>query len=136
VSHPDGLPDLFVDRSLGRLRVPRGLRAAGLQLVTLAEHYGIPDDENVEDATWLRDIGLLGWAVFMKDAEIRRRRAEQQALVDGQVRAFCLTRQDLPADEMIARFLRSLPAITAACANPGPFIYAVQTNRIERLRID
>jgi len=136
VSHPDGLPDLFVDRSLGRLRVPQGLRAAGLQLVTLAEHYGIPDDENVEDATWLRDIGLLGWAVFMKDAEIRRRRAEQQALVDGQVRAFCLTRQDLPADEMIARFLRSLPAITAACANPGPFIYAVQANRIERLRID
>jgi hypothetical protein len=136
VSHPAGLPDLFIDRSLGRLRVPQGLRAAGLRLVTLAEHYGIPADENVEDTTWLRDVGQLGWAVFMKDAEIRRRRTEQRALIDGQVRAFCLTRQDLPADEMIARFVANLPAITAACAKPGPFIYAVQAKRIERLRID
>ena len=135
MSHPAGLPDLFIDRSLGRLRVPQGLRAAGLRLVTLAEHYGIPADENVEDTTWLRDVGQLGWAVFMKDAEIRRRRTEQRALIDGQVRAFCLTRQDLPAAEMIARFVANLPAITAACTKPGPFIYAVQAKRIERLRI-
>ena len=53
MSHPDGLPDLFIDRSLGRLRVPAGLRGAGLRLRTLAEHYGIPEDENVEDITWL-----------------------------------------------------------------------------------
>jgi hypothetical protein len=136
VSHPEELPDLFIDRSLGRARVPRGLRAAGLRLVTLSEHYGIPADENVQDTTWLRDVGQLGWAVFMKDAEIRRRRAEQRALIDGQVRAFCLTRQDLPADEMITSFLGSLPAIPAVCADPGPFIYAVQATRIERLRLD
>ena len=35
MSHPDGLPDLFIDRSLGRLQVPAGLRSAGLRLVTL-----------------------------------------------------------------------------------------------------
>jgi hypothetical protein len=42
VSHPDRLPDLFIDRGLGRLKVPAGLRSEGLRLVTLAEHYGIP----------------------------------------------------------------------------------------------
>jgi hypothetical protein len=42
VSHPDRLPDLFVDRSLGRIQVPALLRRAALRLVTLAEHYGIP----------------------------------------------------------------------------------------------
>jgi hypothetical protein len=135
VSHPDGLPDLFIDRRLGRLRVPAGLRAVGLRLVTLAEHYGVPADENIEDTTWLREVSELGWAVFMKDGEIRRRRAEQNALIDGKVRAFCLTRQDLRADEMVARFLDNLPAITSACAEPGPFIDAVQANRIERLKI-
>jgi hypothetical protein len=135
VSHPAGLPDLFIDRSLGRLRVPQGLRAAGLRLVTLAEHYGIPADENVKDTTWLRDAGQLGWAIFMKDGEIRRRPTERQALVDGGVRAFCLTRQDLPADEMVTWFLRNLPAITAACREQGPFIYAVQSSRLDRLRI-
>ncbi len=42
MSHPDGLPDLFLDRSLGRVRVPALLRAAGVRLVTLSERYGIP----------------------------------------------------------------------------------------------
>jgi hypothetical protein len=135
VSHPDGLPDLFIDRSLGRLQVPAGLRGAGLRLRTLAEHYGIPEDENVEDTTWLTDVGQLGWVVFMKDGEIRRRQAEQRALIAGGVRAFCLTRQDLGASEMVARLLDNLPAIVAACAEAGPFIYAVQATRIDRLRI-
>lgn len=107
MSHPAGLPDLFIDRSLGRLRVRQGLRAAG----------------------------QLGWAIFMKDGEIRRRPAERQALVDCEVRAFCRTRQDLPAEEMVTRFLRNLPAITAACSEQGPFIYAVQSSRLDRLRI-
>jgi hypothetical protein len=49
------LPDLFIDRSLGRLRVPAGLRAVGLRLVTLAEHDGVPADKNIEDTTWLRE---------------------------------------------------------------------------------
>jgi hypothetical protein len=43
--HPDGLPELFLDRSLGRRQVPDLLRAAGLRLRTLAEVYGIPADE-------------------------------------------------------------------------------------------
>ena len=45
MSHPDELPDLFIDRSLGRIKVPALLRAEGLRLVTLAEHYGVPADE-------------------------------------------------------------------------------------------
>jgi hypothetical protein len=53
VSHPDALPDLFLDRSLGRIKVPQLLRDAGLRLVTLAEHYGVPADEAVVDEEWL-----------------------------------------------------------------------------------
>jgi len=129
-------PDLFIDRSLGRLRVPAGLRAAGLRLATLAEHDGMPADEDVDDTTWLHDVGqLVGWTVFMKDSGIRRRRAEQAALVDGGVRAFCLTRQDLRAEEMVRRFLNNLAALTAACAEAGPFIDAVHVNRIDRLQL-
>ncbi len=45
MSHPDGPPDLFLDRSLGRKKVPEGLR-----LITLAEHFGIPHDE--PSRTW------------------------------------------------------------------------------------
>ncbi|MGH3770194.1 MAG: hypothetical protein ACRDRW_02135 [Pseudonocardiaceae bacterium] len=47
--HPDGLPELFIDRSLGRRQVPDLLRASGLRLRTLAEVYGVPADEDIQD---------------------------------------------------------------------------------------
>lgn len=77
---PNGEPFVFVDRSLGRLQLPRLLRASGIQLVTLAEHYGIPADEAVEDATWIAEVAQQGWILFMKDERIRRRPAERRAL--------------------------------------------------------
>jgi hypothetical protein len=135
VSHPDGLPDFFVDRSLGRVRVPALLRAAGLRLVTLSERYGIPADETVPDDQWLKDAGERGEAVLMKDARIRYRPAEKAALVTYAVRCFCLTGGNRTGDEMAACFLDNLDAITTACAERGPFIFAVQRRRIERLSL-
>lgn len=132
VSHPARLPDLFIDRSLGRLQVPLLLRAAGLRLVTLAEHYGIPADERVADTTWLADV-RIGWVVLMKDENIRRNNAERMAVKRYAVRCFCLTRQNLTARDMADRFLQNLSAMERACSEPGPFIYAVYENRILQL---
>ena len=133
MSHPDGLPDLFVDRSLGRIKVPELLRAEQLRLVTLAEHYGIPADESVADVDWLKLAGTRNWTILMKDEAIRRNQLERRAVKAFQVRCFCLTRQDLSAQEMARRFVDNLPAMVRACSQPGPFIYAVHANRIERL---
>jgi hypothetical protein len=80
VSHPAGLPDLFIDRSLGRIQVPTLLRAAELRLVTLAEHYGMPADEKARDATWLQLAGERGWVALMKDSHLRFNRAEREAV--------------------------------------------------------
>lgn len=135
MSHPAGLPDLFLDRSLGRIKVPGLLRAAGLRVITLAEHYGIPADEDVADEEWLELAGANGWAVFMKDARIRYKRAEREAVRAFGVRCFCLSSQQLTADQMAARFLGSLDAIAEACADDGPFIYSVHSNRIVRLAL-
>jgi hypothetical protein len=85
-----GSPHFFVDRSLGRIRVPGRLRAAGWELTTLAEHYGIPADEDIPDIEWLTLAGTRGWAVLMKDDRIRRRPAEQAALKAAGVHAFCI----------------------------------------------
>lgn len=135
MSHPDGLPDLFLDRSLGRKIVPELLRAEGLRLVTLSERYDIPADEEIADDEWLEFAGISDKAVLMKDARIRYNRAEREAVKRHGVRCFCLTRQDLSGAEMAARFIVNLEAITRACADPGPFIYAVHQDRIERLAI-
>lgn len=137
MSHPDALPDLFLDRSLGRIKVPQLLRDVGLRLVTLAEHYGVPADEAVGDEEWLELAGASGWAVFMKDTRIRYNPAERSSVLRHSVQCFCLTSQSLSSDEMARRFLDNLDAIAQACADdPGPFIYAVHSNRIERLRLD
>ena len=135
MSHPDGLPDLFLDRSLGRIKVPTLLRAAELRLVTLAEHYGIPADEKIRDEQWLELAGTRGWAVFMKDTRIRYTPVERQAVQDHQVRCFCLSSQKLTGEAMAGRFLDNLERITKACEQPGPFIYAVHKNRIEKLTL-
>jgi hypothetical protein len=132
VSHPDGLPDLFVDRSLGRLQVPRLLRAAGLRLTTLAERYGIPADETVADADWLREAGTRGEAVFMKDERVRYNVAEKAAIGDHAVRAFCLTRGDLDAASMAGLFLDHLQRITAACADEAG-LFVVNRRGIRRV---
>ena len=135
MSHPDGLPDLFLDRSLGRIKVPTLLRAAGLRLTTLSEHYGIPADETVPDEHWLELAGQNNWTVLMKDTRIRYNKAEREAVHTHRVRCFCLSSQSLSGEEMAARFLDNLTRIATACSQPGPFIYAVHKNRIERLAL-
>lgn len=131
--HPVGLPDLFLDRSLGRVQVPNLLRDAGLRLITLAERYGVPEDEGITDEVWLTQAGKLGDVVFLKDTRVRYNAAEKQSIRRHQVRCFCLSRQDLDGAEMANRFLSNLPAITTACQLPGPFVYTVQQHRIDRL---
>ncbi|MCA1707953.1 MAG: hypothetical protein LC808_33625, partial [Actinobacteria bacterium] len=133
MSHPDGLPELFLDRSLGRIQVPALLRGAGLRLVNLAERYGVPADEAVPDKQWLADAGHRGEVVFMKDTRVRYNVPEKRVVVQYGVRCFCLTRQDLDGPAMAARFLDNLDAIVAACAEEGPFIYAVHAHRLRRL---
>ena len=133
MSHPAGLPDLFLDRSLGRLQVPALLREAGLRLTTLSEYYGVPADAQVADEDWLELAGSRGWLVLMKDKRIRYRRPELDAVRRYRVRCFCMANRNLPAGEMADRFLRCLPAMAEACRDPGPFVYMVYKDRIREV---
>jgi len=110
-----GVPEswaVFVDRSLGRLKVPELLRAGGVELVTLAEHYGRPKDEKVNDTTWIADASALGWVTFMKDERIRRRPAERAAIHASKAKCFCLANGNLPADEMAKRYQSAVRSTT------------------------
>jgi len=134
VSHPTGLPDLFVDRSLGRHKVPSILRAAGLQLTTLAEYYGVPADEQVADVTWLTDASANGWICLMKDSAIARNDAEKNTVIAVGARCFCLARQSLSGEVMAGWFLAALDEMTHVVATtPPPFIYAVDRGGLRRI---
>lgn len=131
--HPEGLPVLFLDRSLGRRQVPAMLREAGLRLHTLAEVYGVPADQDVVDTAWLQLAGERGWPVLMKDERIRYRPAERAALVAHRVQAFCLTGGNLRAAVMAEQYLAVLDDLARACEKPGPFLYAVSARGLRRL---
>lgn len=133
MSSPEKPPRFFIDRSLGRIAVPRLLRADGWDVITLAERYGMPADEQVRDVDWIEEAAKRGWPILMKDKRIRTRRAEIDAVVQHQARCFVITRGDLPSAEMVIRFLANKTGILAAIATPGPFIYSVQTDRLLRL---
>ncbi|WP_214109626.1 hypothetical protein [Acrocarpospora catenulata] len=91
MSPPEPPRKFFIDRSLGRVAIPKMLRDAGWDLITLAEHYGVPHDETVEDTRWIEDSAKLGWAVLMKDKRIRYRQAEIDAVIEHQARCFVIT---------------------------------------------
>lgn len=122
----------FVDRSLGRVRVPGLLRADGWLLLTLAEHYGIPDDERVTDVEWLRLAGTLGLPVLMKDERIRYRLAEKNALIAHGVTAFALAGGNLTATQMAEMLIHHKSRIWAAADADGPAVYVVSRSELRR----
>jgi hypothetical protein len=126
VSSPEQQPPrFFVDRSLGRNAVPEALRADGWNIVTLAEHYGVPADEQVGDVDWIEEAA--------RQERIRHRPAEIDAVVAHKARCFVITRGDLPSAEMLNRFVANKTAIFAVARGHGPYIYSVQIDRLSRL---
>lgn len=133
MSSPAQPPRFFVDRSLGRKALPEALRSSGWQLITLAEHYGIPADERVAEIDWIQEAAKRGWPILMKDKRIRYRQAEIDAVVVHKARCFVITRGDLSSGDMVNRFLANRDAIFELVTEPGPYIFSVQADRLSRL---
>jgi hypothetical protein len=116
------------------------LREAGFALTTMREHYGETRAQGVADVEWIALTAEQGWIGFHKDAEIRRNEVERRrneverrAVIETGARMFCVPRADVTAADLAARYIANLPAIAAAAAEPGPFIYSVQGHQIVRL---
>lgn len=106
----------------------------GWDLVTLAEHYGMPYDQTVVDTDWIKEAAAHGWPVLMKDKQIRHRSAEIAAVVSHRARCFVIPRGDLGSADMTSRFITNKRAIFTAAALPGPYICSVQADRISALQ--
>jgi len=108
------------------------LGSAGWSIRTHIEVYGGRDQE-VEDVEWLELCGREGWIALTMDRRVRYHSAEIAAIRRHRVKAFALASGNLRAADQAHRFLGNEARITAACADPGPFIYAVFADRIERI---
>lgn len=133
MSLPAQRPEFFLDRSLGRVAVANRLRVAGWKLVMLTEHYGDSGQGQVTDSQWIRDAAGRGWPILMKDRRLRHRQAAIDLIIQHQAQCFVIARGDLTSAEMAERFLANKRAIYDATAQPGPCIYVVQSDRLDRL---
>ncbi|MDQ3485204.1 MAG: hypothetical protein M3445_07310 [Actinomycetota bacterium] len=124
-------PEFLVDRSLGRHQIPDAVRAAGYAARTLFDVYG-DVEQTLPDTTFLRDAGRNGWVVLTRDPSIRWRPHELAVVQEEAVKMFTLPRGNLRGMEQVARFIDNLPRIARACEEPGPFIYWVLADHIER----
>jgi predicted nuclease of predicted toxin-antitoxin system len=133
VSTPDARPEVFVDISLGAKAVPAVFREAGYTVHTT--HLVFGQRRKVADTEWIELADAERWLVACKDARIRRRPAEKLALARSTLRVLCLTNGNLPSVEQARRFQLSMRAFTALWSMPGPCVYGVYRDRIERLKI-
>lgn len=125
-------PEFFIDRSLARRDLAGALRRSGWSVRTHLEVYG-DRDQAVTDLEWLELCGRRDWAVLTMDRRIRYHRAEIAAIRRHRVKAFALTSGNLTAAGQAERFVANAERIEAACAEPGPFVYAVHADRIVRI---
>ncbi len=125
--------EFLIDRSLGRKHLAAALAALGYAVHTLASAYGETAAQDLADEEWLREAGTRDWIVLMKDAAIRRRPSEREALSRAGVRAFCLTNAQLRGAEQTARFVDNMGRIVRQANTPGPYIYGVYADHLKRL---
>ena len=95
----------------------------------------MPEDETITDVRWMRDAAEAGEAVLMCDDAIRKKNPEERrVLVEAELQAFIVNGQ-ITAAEVVRRFLTSRDAIERACRQPGPFVYRLHPDRLERRQI-
>ena len=115
-------PVLFLDECLGSSDVPVALRAKGIRVELLHDHF----DLATPDTTWLAEVGKRNWVVLTKDQRIRRRRVEIDALLAANIAAFVLTSGNLTGAQTAIAFVMAWPRIQKAVRDYAlPIVAAV-----------
>lgn len=123
----------FVDRSLGYYLIPGKLREWGHEVHTIRSEFGARAEETLPDTAWLTRAGEQEWIVLTKDARMRYRPAELQAISDARLRVFCLASARLTGSEQAERIRRNLNRMVVRVRCPGPWIDSVHDHTVVRM---
>nr|MBA2599946.1 hypothetical protein [Actinomycetota bacterium] len=115
---PESPPEFFLDRGLGRYKIPHALVDEGLIVHTLASVYGDDAEESVVDEIWISDAAAMGWILLTKDRGIRYVDVERESMINAGARIFCISRSDLTAEVMIEWLLRHKNRILQRARKP------------------
>jgi hypothetical protein len=80
-----------------------------------------------KDPVWLRAVGMNGWLGITRDAKIRTRPAERQAIMEHSAGCFILTyRNNLKRAEIVQLVLENIEEMEGKFkTTPRPLIYTV-----------
>ena len=107
-------PKFVVDRCLAK-RVPAGLAANGWEVILIQDVFP-HEAQDISDEQWLTWGNTHADAALTKDEAIRR----SPWYTAAEMPIFCLSRQDLAMDEMLALFLHQAKRIhRIAASHPG-----------------
>lgn len=126
---PEQIPDIFVDRSVGRILVPQALREMGFTVHTLWEVYGPQREQDLGDGEWISDSADNGWVCLTRD-ELRIHR---ETILRSGARIFRLGRAARTATDQIAWIRTNLSRIERAARGPRPYVYVIRERTIERV---
>jgi hypothetical protein len=130
-------PRFFVDRGLGSRIVPGQLRAAGWQLVTMDERYGVAESQNISDVEWIEEAARCGEVLLCKDLAIARNQLEAEAVYRAAARVFGVANASLSGSDAAARLLTQREAIIAMASRaPGPYVVSVAATGLRRCRLN
>lgn len=115
-------PEFFIDRSLGRYKVPQQLRDLGFVARALFEEY--PDKEESErDPDWIREQTMLGRVLVCRDK--LRHPGEKDAVIEHSARMFRVANSAKNGDKQAEYLANNIHRIVQRSRKPGPYIYRV-----------
>jgi hypothetical protein len=126
---------IFLDRSVGTRRIASALRAADLDVETIADRYGAAN-VSIPDEQWIAEASGAGRLLISADKRIRYRPRERAAICEHAARCLTFAAGDLTADQMIELFLRHLPHVRAVAAAVGPSVHHLTKDRPVKMSLD
>src|SRR5438876_10674898 len=94
----------FIDKCLGRKVVAEALRAEGVRVEIMEDHF----DKNADDTMWVPEVGRRRWIILTKDRALRHNSLEQIALLKSGTHSFILTSADQTGAQMAHAFVAAL----------------------------
>src|SRR5207253_2765407 len=124
--------EFFCDRGLGR-RVYEALEADGWTVHPMFKVWPRSENKRLDDDVWIPKVAEYGWIILAKDEFDKGN--ERLILRDAGARAFCIFNATLKSEVMAQRFLNNKEAIGNHAADLGPYLYAVQTDRLRKVEL-
>lgn len=122
----------LVDHCLGAHKLPRLLRAAGVQ-VKLHKEIASP---NAADEDWIPKAAARGWVILTQDAQMSRNPFEMGVLAKHKARYVSLGSAQLTADQQASILLAHIKRLDSLLAVATPPVFCRITKTQVSLLID